>query len=96
MAIITRRMNCFDPLKLSLNYLDPVVFRHTRPGDAKHKIKLMSPNKMFCQEPSCSDSFDTREEYEKHTLFENHTIPKRYKQKLLLYNIFMDGELTRR
>ena len=47
MAIITRRINCFDPLKKSLNYLDPVDFRHTRPGDAKPKIRLMSPYKSF-------------------------------------------------
>ena len=30
-----------------MNYLDPVVVSQTRPGDVKHKIKLMLPNKKF-------------------------------------------------
>ena len=38
--------NCFDPLILSINYLDPVALRQARPGDAKHKIKLMSPKQI--------------------------------------------------
>ena len=34
-------INCIDPQKCLINYLDPVLLEQTRPGDAKHKINFI-------------------------------------------------------
>ena len=46
-------------------------FTHTRPGDAKHKIKLMSPNKPY-SEPGSQNNYFHQTNFPGHTTYIRH------------------------